>query len=183
MGGRIVAEIICAGFGGQGVLTAGLILAKTGMNNDKKVSWIPSYGSEMRGGTANCNVKIADHKISSPFVKKVDILVAMNTPSVDKFMPLMNGNGLLIVNSSIVKDDKFREDIKVVSVRATEIAEAQGNSRGANIVMLGALAKVGRLFEKEVMAEGIREFFESKGKINPKNDLCFQLGFDQCQGV
>lgn len=177
-----MAEIICAGFGGQGVLTAGLILAKTGMNNDRNVSWIPSYGSEMRGGTANCNVKIAESKISSPFIKKVDILVAMNTPSVDKFMPLMNAGGLLVVNSSIVEGVRFREDIEVVSVPATEIAETEGNLRGANIVMLGALARSERLFEKEVMAEGIKEFFESKGKSNPKNDTCFQLGYSQSEG-
>jgi 2-oxoglutarate ferredoxin oxidoreductase subunit gamma len=177
-----MSEIICAGFGGQGVLTAGLILAKTGMNNDRNVSWIPSYGSEMRGGTANCNVKIAESKISSPFVKKVDILVAMNTPSVDKFMPMMNEGGLLVVNSSIVKGVEFRDDIEVVQVPATEIAESEGNLRGANIVMLGALAKSDRLFGQAVMAEGVKEFFESKGKFNPKNDVCFQLGYAQAEG-
>ncbi len=171
-------NIICAGFGGQGVLTAGLILAKTGMENGKNVTWIPSYGSEMRGGTANCNVKISDGKISSPFVKKIDILVAMNQPSVTKFESMMNPGGLLIVNSSIVKDHKFREDIKVVTVPGTDIAEELGNPKGANIVMLGALAYSQGLFGKEAMMGGIDNFFTSKGKNNPKNRLCFEKGFE-----
>lgn len=176
-----MADIICAGFGGQGVLTAGLIIAKTGMNNGKNVSWIPSYGSEMRGGTANCNVKIADGKISSPFIKSIDILIAMNTPSVLKFMPMINRDGLLVVNTTIVKDVEFRKDINVIGIHATEIAEAQGNLRAANIVMLGALAKSGRLFSKDVMAEGITEFFAAKGKNNPQNAPCFEHGFADCQ--
>lgn len=174
-------NLICAGFGGQGVLTAGLILAKTGMNNDKNVTWIPSYGSEMRGGTANCNVKIGESKISSPFIKKVDILVAMNTPSVMKFEPMMNPGGILIVNSSIVKDYEYRNDINVIEVDATEIAEKESNLRGANIVMLGALAASEVLFNKEVTFEGIEEFFLAKGKNNPKNKECFDKGYDLCR--
>src|SRR6056297_2599678 len=115
-------NIICAGFGGQGVLTAGLILAKTAMDNDKNVTWIPSYGSEMRGGTANCNVKIYDDKISSPFVKKIDILIAMNKPSIIKFEPKVRPGGMIISNKSIVTGWNFREDIKIVEVEATAIA-------------------------------------------------------------
>lgn len=171
-------NIICAGFGGQGVLTAGLIVAKTGMNNGKNVTWIPSYGSEMRGGTANCNVKISDGKISSPFVKKVDILVAMNVPSIAKFEPMMNEGGLIVYNSSLVKDWNFRSDLKIVSVDATDIANELGNLKGANIVMLGALAATGELFDNKVMGEGIEEFFVSKGKNNPKNKDCFEKGFE-----
>ena len=169
-------SIICSGFGGQGVLTAGLILAKTGMDNNMNVTWIPSYGSEMRGGTANCNVKISKGKISSPFVKKIDILLVMNQPSIDKFEKMMNPGGLLVVNSSIVKNHEYRKDISVVEVAATEIAEEIGNPRGANIVMLGALASSGRLFEKDALKIGIENFFALKGKNNPKNLKCFTLG-------
>lgn len=173
--------IICAGFGGQGVLTAGLILAKTGMNNEKNVTWIPSYGSEMRGGTANCNIKISDGKISSPFVKEIDILIAMNTPSVVKFEPLVKKGGLIIVNSTIVNNYKFRGDVEVIAVEATAIAEAAENHRGANIVTLGALAASGKLFDKKTTIEGIEEFFEAKGKNNPQNVLCFENGYTQCK--
>lgn len=176
-----MTSIICAGFGGQGVLTAGLILAKTGMDNEKNVTWIPSYGSEMRGGTANCNVKISDGKISSPFVKKIDILVAMNQPSVAKFEGMLNPGGLLVVNDSIVKDHRFRKDISVVTVSGTDLAEGLGNLKGANIVMLGALASCERLYGKDVLAEGIDRFFESKGKNNPKNRACFLAGFENAK--
>lgn len=171
-------DIICAGFGGQGVLTVGLIIARTGMNNDKNVTWIPSYGSEMRGGTANCNVKIADGKISSPFVKEIDILVAMNKPSIKKFEPRVSSNGLIIANKSIVKDWNFRKDVRVLEVEATAIADELENPKGANIAMLGALAKSGELFEKDIMKKGIQEFFISKGKDIEKNSECFDKGFD-----
>lgn len=169
-------DIICAGFGGQGVLTAGLIVAKTGMNNQFNVTWIPSYGSEMRGGTANCNVKISDGKISSPFVKKIDILMAMNTPSVAKFEPMLRPGGLLVANKSIVRDWEFRKDIRVIEVEATAIAEESGNPKGANIVMLGALAGSGELFNEVVMLEGVDEFFKAKKKDNPLNEVCFMKG-------
>lgn len=170
-------NIICAGFGGQGVLTAGLILAKTGMGRNLNVTWIPSYGSEMRGGTANCNVKISELKIASPFVKKIDILVAMNQPSLEKFEPYMVPGALLVVNTSIVKNYSYRKDIRILEVAGTEIAEAAGNPRGANISMLGALAKTGELFSETALAEGIEEYFKSKGKVNPGNLVCFSKGF------
>lgn len=176
-------NIICAGFGGQGVLTAGLIIAKTGMNNNKNVTWIPSYGSEMRGGTANCNVKISDGKISSPFVKKIDILVAMNKPSIAKFEPMVRSGGLIISNNSIVKEWNFRKDIRLVDVDATTIADELKNAKGANIVMLGALAASGELFCKDVMAKGIEEFFMAKGKNNSKNAECFEKGFESVINV
>ena len=108
-------EIICAGFGGQGVLTAGMILAKAGMEMDKNVLFYPSYGSEMRGGTANCTVKISDGKIASPVSRRPDIVFTLNTPAVDKFEPILKENGILFINSSIVPEKrKFRDDITVV---------------------------------------------------------------------
>lgn len=174
-----MSDIICAGFGGQGVLTAGLILAKTGMDNNKNVTWIPSYGSEMRGGTANCNVKISDEKISSPFVKGIDILVVMNVPSLDKFMKNIRPGSLIVANKSIIKNYDYRGDVNVIEVDATEIADDLKNSRGANIVMLGALAKSNELFSKEVMLTGIEEFFVSKNKHNPRNIMCFEEGFNK----
>lgn len=172
-----MANIICSGFGGQGVLTAGLILAKTGMDNGMNVTWIPSYGSEMRGGTANCNVKISEEEISSPFIREIDILIAMNEPSVERFEGMVRTGGVIISNSSIVKGHCFPKDIKLVEVGATEIADNIENPRGANIVMIGAMAAAFNLFEKEVIAAGIDNFFSAKGKNNPKNRLCFDEGY------
>lgn len=171
-------NIICAGFGGQGVLTAGLILGKTGVDQGKNVTWIPSYGSEMRGGTANCNLKISDEKISSPFVKEIDILLVMNMPSVDKFESAVKSGGVIVSNKTLIKDYKFRDDIKLVEVDATAIAEELENPKGSNIVMMGALAASGDLFTQSIIGNGIEDFFLSKGKNNPKNVTCFQKGVE-----
>jgi 2-oxoglutarate ferredoxin oxidoreductase subunit gamma len=173
-----MVEIISAGFGGQGVLTAGLILAKIAMDNGKNVTWIPSYGSEMRGGTANCSVKIGDKEIASPFVKEIDVLIAMNSPSVDKFQNMIKPGGTLIVNSSMVKDREFRRDIRVVEIPANDVASDANNPRGLNIAVLGALIKSTELFDKDTFAEGIDSFFSSKGKNNPTNRICFEKGYD-----
>ena len=175
-----MADMICAGFGGQGVLTMGLILAKIAMDEGKNVTWIPSYGSEMRGCTANCSVKITDGMVASPFIKHADIVIAMNQPSLDKFMPMLRPGGTLMVNTTIVKDAVRRDDIEVYGVDATEIAQQEQNARGANIVMLGALASAGKLLTHDVIEKGIEAFFASKGKHNPKNAACYERGFACC---
>lgn len=173
-----MSNIICAGFGGQGVLTAGLILAKIGLDAEKNVSWIPSYGSEMRGGTANCNVKISDEEIASPFVKEIDILMAMNEPSVDKFEMMLKPGSVMIMNSSIIGRKQFRDDVNIVKVPATEIASELSNSRGANLVMLGALIGKTGLFDRQFFEIGIDSFFGKKGKSNPLNIQCFSSGYE-----
>ncbi len=132
-------EIIFAGFGGQGVLFAGQIVAFAGMDAGKEVTWMPSYGPEMRGGTANCTVVVADEEIGSPLVHRPQAGVVMNLPSFDKYEPLINPDGVLIVNASLVNHDARRKDIHVVAIPAQEIAETIGNRRLTNIVMLGAL--------------------------------------------
>lgn len=174
-------NIICAGFGGQGVLTAGLILGKIATGEGKNVTWIPSYGSEMRGGTANCGVKIADAKIASPFVKEIDVLIAMNQPSIDKFEGAVKPGGIIVSNSSLVKDYQFRNDVTVFEVAATGIADELGNPRGANLAMLGGFAAAGVLLEPPVIREGINRFFNEKGKNTPKNAECFDLGMKQAK--
>lgn len=177
-------NIICSGFGGQGVLTAGLIIANTGMNTGKNVTWIPSYGSEMRGGTANCNVKISDKKISTPFVKFIDILIAMNTPSLEKFADNVVHGGIIIANTTMVSDDyKYRNDLNVFLIEATSLAEQVGNSRGANIVMLGALAASNSLFDFDTLDKNIDLFFTKKGKNNPKNKEAFRKGFEETKKI
>lgn len=171
-------EVISAGFGGQGVLTAGLILAKIAMDNGKNVTWIPSYGSEMRGGTANCGVKISENDIASPFVKNIDVLIAMNAPSIDKFEKMIKPGGTLIVNSSMVKGREYREDINVVEVPANDIAHDANNPRGVNIAILGAFIKATNILDKETFAKGIENFFADKGKVNPANEICFEMGYN-----
>ena len=156
-------EIICAGFGGQGVLTAGMLLINAGMEQDKNVLFYPSYGSEMRGGTANCTVKVSEKLIASPISKHPDILFTMNTPAIDKFEERLKPGGLLLVNSSIVPEDrKYRDDIKIIKIPATDIA-AEVNSD---------------LFSVEYMESAIVSFFEKKGKgkYNEKNVACYRRG-------
>ena len=178
-----MAEIICAGFGGQGVLTTGMMLIDAGMEQGKNVLFYPSYGSEMRGGTANCSVKISDKRIASPVRKHLDILFTLNAPAIDKFEDRVKPGGLLLVNSSIVPEDrKYRDDIKVVKVPATEIAYELENPRGVNIVMLGAMAASSDLFTADYLESAIDNFFAKKGKNNPKNALCFRKGVEAVNG-
>ncbi len=132
-------EVIIAGFGGQGVLFAGKLLSYTALDEGKEVTWIPSYGPEMRGGTANCTVVISDEEIGSPFVNNPTAVIAMNLPSLEKFEDLVKEGGVLVVNSSMVNREVARDDIKVVNIPANEIAQAIGSERAVNMVMLGAL--------------------------------------------
>lgn len=132
-------EIMIAGFGGQGVLFGGQLLAYAAMDEGKQVTWIPSYGPEMRGGTANCTVVIADEEIGSPFVRHPQAVVAMNQPSLDKYEATAQQGGLIVVNSSIVTREVTRKDIRAVMVPGNEIAESLGDRRMTNMVLLGAL--------------------------------------------
>jgi 2-oxoglutarate ferredoxin oxidoreductase subunit gamma len=132
-------EVIFAGFGGQGVLFAGQIMAFAAMDAGHDVTWMPSYGPESRGGTSNCTVVIADDEIGSPTIKHPKAAVVMNLPSLDKFEPLVAPGGVLIVNSSLVNRDPIRKDIIWVMIPAQEIAEMIGPRRLMNMVMLGAL--------------------------------------------
>lgn len=134
-------EIIMAGFGGQGILFLGKVLAEVGMHTGKNVSWIPSYGPEMRGGTANCSVVISEQPIASPIVLEPDTLVAMNLPSVTKFMPKVKKGGLMLYNSSLIPGEQFRNELNVCGVPASDIAGELGDSRVANLVMVGAYVK------------------------------------------
>jgi 2-oxoglutarate ferredoxin oxidoreductase subunit gamma len=133
------AEIIFAGFGGQGVLFAGQILTFAGMDAGKEVTWMPSYGPEMRGGTANCTVIVADEEIGSPQVRNPKAAVVMNLPSFDKYEPRVSAGGVLIVNASLVNRQIQRTDVDGLLIPANEIAEIIGNKRLTNMVMLGAL--------------------------------------------
>ncbi len=132
-------EVIISGFGGQGTLYAGQVLAYAAMDEGKQVTWIPSYGPEMRGGTANCTVVISDEEIGSPTVKYPKAVLALNLPSLDKYEQMIAPGGCLVVNESMVNRKPERTDIRVVMLPANEIAREIGNERATNMVMLGAL--------------------------------------------
>ena len=152
-------RFIFSGFGGQGLLTLGEIVATICMKKGKHVTWMPSYGPEMRGGTANCAVIVSDKLIGSPIVlSHVDTLFAMNQASVDKFVPRMNPNGLVLMNSSLVVNKPTREDIRLVEIDATNIAVGVGNIRVANMAMLAGLIKNSEL----VNLEDVKSILEEK---------------------
>jgi len=160
-------RMVFSGFGGQGVLTLGQMVASIAMNKGKQVTWMPSYGPEMRGGTANCSVIISDSSIGSPFVPgEIDIVVAMNIPSVMKFESRVAPGGTIVVNTSIVKGDNLpkRKDITVIEIDATMIAGEVGNNKVANVVMMAGLIKAD-LFSVEDAKAGIAAIL-GKGKAN-----------------
>ncbi len=134
-------EAIFAGFGGQGVLFAGKLLAYLGLNQNKEVSWLPSYGPEMRGGTANCSVCISDKAIGSPYITEPDVLVAMNGPSFDRFIDSVKPGGIAIIDSTLVTRESHRTDIRSFRVPSTELAAKHGLPGMANIILVGKLLK------------------------------------------
>lgn len=149
-------EIILAGFGGQGVLFAGQLLAYTGMDSGYHVTWIPSYGPEMRGGTANCTVIIADEEIGSPTIRNPKGAAVFNLPSLDKYEPLVSSGGVLIANASLITRDIKRSDIVGVMIPANKIAESLGSRRLTNMVMLGALLTELPVLTIEQLEEGLK---------------------------
>jgi 2-oxoglutarate ferredoxin oxidoreductase subunit gamma len=170
-------EIIFSGFGGQGVLFAGQILAFAGMDSGKEVTWMPSYGPEMRGGTANCTVIIADEEIGSPLVRHPQAVVVMNLPSLDKYESTLPENGVLIINSSLVNRDTTRTDIIHVIVPANEIAEKIGNKRLTNMVLLGALLEKLPVLPMSAIDDALNNHLpERHRKFLPANLEALRLG-------
>ncbi len=155
-------EVIISGFGGQGVLFAGQLLSYAAMDQGKNVTWIPSYGPEMRGGTANCTVVIANEEIGSPFVKDPQAALVMNLPSLDKYEPLIQPGGVLVVNTSMVNRVPTRTDIKVVNIPANEIAEELGDRRMMNMVMLGGLLTNLPIIKMEDMERSLQAHLPAK---------------------
>lgn len=170
-------ETVFAGFGGQGVMLAGRVLAEAGMKLGKEVVWLPSYGPEMRGGTANCVVIIADEPIASPIIAHPRDAVVMNRPSLEKFCPAQKPGGVAIINSSLIDIRPKRSDIKIVEVPANEIAIEAGSGRAANMVMLGAYIGATRIIPLEALLEEVKEEFQSKPKIIPLNLKCVEQGY------
>ncbi len=172
-------EIMIAGFGGQGVLFAGQVLAYAAMDLDKEVTWIPSYGPEMRGGTANCTVVIADEEIGSPLVQNPPFAIALNLPSFDKYEPLLLPGGTMIVNQSMVDRPARREDIHVVFVPANEIAEELGDKKLTNMVTVGALLAALTDIPLEAVEAALKGHLPARHqKLLPKNYEALRKGFD-----
>jgi len=155
-------QIILSGFGGQGVMFIGKILAYAAMAGDLQVCWIPSYGPEMRGGTANCSVIISDEEINSPVLEQTDAAIVLNQPSYEKFLPRIKPGGLLVVNSSIVQNNKVRDDIKMIAIPATAIANELGNSSLANMVCLGALMPNLKLIDMKILHKAMETVVGTK---------------------
>ncbi len=131
--------VIMSGFGGQGIISAGILLAYSGMVDGRFVTFFPAYGAEMRGGTANCSVVVSSDEVASPVVSTPDSLIVMNEPSLLKFEPALKPNGLLLINKSLVSSQPKRKDVNAVAIDANQIAEEIGTVKCANMVMLGAL--------------------------------------------
>jgi 2-oxoglutarate ferredoxin oxidoreductase subunit gamma len=168
-----------AGFGGQGMLLAGKVLAQASMDMGKEVSWLPSYGPEMRGGTANVMVCIAARPIGSPLIESPRGLVAMNLPSLDKFAPKVRPGGVIVVNQSLIDKDPARHDCVVIKVPARELAQDAGAPRAANFVMLGAYAGATDVVPAEAVELAIAgEFTGDKARFVASSIAAFRAGLE-----
>jgi 2-oxoglutarate ferredoxin oxidoreductase subunit gamma len=163
------AEVQFAGFGGQGIMVMGQILAQSAMLAGSEVVWIPSYGPEMRGGTAYCTVVIGDRPIGSPIIRNPKHLVAMNRPSLEKFAPTVKPGGVVFINSSIISIEAGRDDVDVLKVPIIEIAKDLGNVKAANIVALAAFVARSKIVDFELLREAVKEKFAAKEKLIPLN--------------
>ena len=176
----MTTKILIAGFGGQGVLFAGKQIAKMGMDKDMKVSWLPSYGPEMRGGTANCSVIVSDdEEIGSPIVNLPDILFSFNIQSFDKFEKTVRPGGLLFADSTLISKKSERTDIKAYYIPATELASQNDLQGGANVIMLGKFVAESGLFDPEEFIEHmVSSIPPTKAKLIENNKKAFALGYN-----
>ena len=172
-------QIMIAGFGGQGVLFAGKFLAYKGMVQDKQISWLPSYGPEMRGGTANCSVVISDTPVGSPIITTPDILIAMNLPSLQKFVDAVVPGGKIILDSTLIDAKVERTDVEVFYIPATQLAKDAGFSTLANMILTGKVLKVIDTMAYEGNKETLESFIPAKkaGLIDV-NLKALQIGYD-----
>ncbi len=175
----MTTNILLAGFGGQGILFAGKAIAKMAMDSELQVSWLPSYGPEMRGGAANCSVIVSDEEIGSPVVVTPDILIALNLPSFDKFEPKVVPGGKLIYDSSLIDKTSVRSDIEVYGIPATAMASDAGLTGMANVIVLGYLLKLTSLFEYDAFLEHmIGGIPATKAALIEKNKKALEMGYN-----
>lgn len=167
-----------AGFGGQGVMFMGKMIAYAGMLGGKNVTWIPSYGPEMRGGTANCSVIVSDAEIGEPVASRPDILVAMNEPSLRKFLAAVRPGGIIFVNSSLIHGLPLRDDVTVVNVPINDLARQAGVPGAINVVMLGAMLASLKGVTRELVEEAIRQNVGSKQHLLEGNLKALAVGVE-----
>jgi len=170
------SEVMFAGFGGQGILLIGDIFAHAAMEEGREVAWIPSYGPEMRGGTAYCLVVISDRPIGSPIIRNPMHLVAMNRPSLEKFAPMVKPNGIVVVNSSLIPIRADRSDVDELLVPANDIAKDLGTTKVANIVALGAFVARSKIVNFDNLRQCVKKMFASKEKLIPINLEALEQG-------
>ena len=171
-------EIIVSGFGGQGVMVMGQLLAYAGMLEEKTVSWMPSYGPEMRGGTANCSVIVSDEASGAPIVYEPTAAVVLNLPSLDKFESTVKSGGVLLINSSLIEKQASRKDITVYRVPINDIASELGNLKMANMVALGALVAATGAVSKETVYKAFAKKFASKPHLLEANKVAIDRGYE-----
>jgi len=177
-------EIIIAGFGGQGVLSMGKILAYSGIMQDQEVTWMPSYGPEMRGGTANVTVILSDKRISSPIVTSCDSVIALNQPSLDKFEPMVKKGGLLIYDPNGITRHPVRTDINVYAIEAVEEAAKLGNAKAYNMIVLGAFLKLKPIVKMENVVEGLKKSIpERHHHLIPMNEQAIEVGMQAAKEI
>jgi 2-oxoglutarate ferredoxin oxidoreductase subunit gamma len=174
----MLTKTIISGFGGQGVISMGLSLAQAAMVEGKHVTYLPSYGAEVRGGTANCTVAISDEEIASPVASSPEFVVAMNQPSMMRFQNHLQSGGILFLNSSLIQVDTSRDDIDVVRIPADDIAKNLGSSRSANMVMLGVLIKKSKLVSLASTVESLKNTMKNKQKLLEINEKALTTGYD-----
>jgi 2-oxoglutarate ferredoxin oxidoreductase subunit gamma len=170
-------EIVIAGFGGQGVMSMGQLITYAAMHEGKHVSWLPSYGPEQRGGTANCAVMVSDQEIGSPLIENPTVAIVLNKPSFDKFEPRVVSGGVLIVNSSLIENKSTRTDIKVIEIPAIELASEIGEPRVSNSVILGAFVAASGAVTIDSVVEGLRNVLpERRHNLIPANKVALEKG-------
>jgi len=171
-------EATFAGFGGQGIMTAGQLLAYAGIAEGKQVVWIPSYGPEMRGGTAYCTVVVSDKRIGSPIISNPQCACVFNRPSLDKFAPKVKSDGLLVINSSLIDVKSDRVDIQQILVPANDIAIELGNPKVANVIVLGAFIGASKVVSLDTLKSTITEKLARKKSVLDLNLTAVQRGYD-----
>ncbi len=179
----MLIKTVFSGFGGQGVLSMGHTLASAAMLEGKYVTYFPSYGAEVRGGTANCTVSISDEEIASPVASQPDFVVSMNQPSFLRFQSLVQSGGLILVNSSMVNITSVRGDIEVVEVPSSELAEKLGNLKVANMIILGVFVKVSNITPFTLLLKNLPAILgEKRSRLLKINKEALELGFNYLQG-
>lgn len=172
-------NMVLAGFGGQGILFAGKVIAYGGLNDGKEISWLPSYGPEMRGGTANCSVCISDKTIGSPLVVTPDVLIALNLPSFEKFIDTVKPGGTVIIDSFLINKKVDREDVNVFYVPATKLAEENGIKGLANIILVGKLFKETGFCTEEALYKAIEKCVPArKANMLEFNKKALEIGMN-----